>query len=209
MTPENVQAGFRATGIYPLDRSKFPESRLDPRLLRRYNLWVASGKPSHLKHELATSFSTPEKLKPQDSLSQHDTHLIPSTSHLEFDTCTSSVNNDDDNPVPSCSNSNSNPQNVSWTPENLAKQLGPILFPPPEGKMWLPVWTLVDIPKQKVPEGRRFEEAILNRITPPETKETAAKRRKIDPHAKVITETDFVEAMRKLPVKGVKKAKKL
>ena len=56
LSPENVKAGFRATGIWPSDRSKFPIERFDARLLKRYNAWVKCGKP-----ELATSVNTPRK----------------------------------------------------------------------------------------------------------------------------------------------------
>ena len=36
LSDKNIQAGFRATGIFPTDKSKYPEHRLDPGLLKRY-----------------------------------------------------------------------------------------------------------------------------------------------------------------------------
>ena len=43
MKNENIVSGFTTTGIYPVDRSKYPTSRLDPRLLAKYNAWRAKG----------------------------------------------------------------------------------------------------------------------------------------------------------------------
>ena len=59
LSPENAKAGFRATSIYPVGRTKFPVDRIDARLLRRINQWVALGKPEDLMEDLATSVHTP------------------------------------------------------------------------------------------------------------------------------------------------------
>ena len=64
LSEENIKAGFRATGICPVNPSKFPQERFDARLLLRYNDWVARGKP---EHELDTITSLPET--PQQVLS--------------------------------------------------------------------------------------------------------------------------------------------
>ena len=36
MTESNIQSGFSATGIWPLDRGKYHANRFDPRLLQKY-----------------------------------------------------------------------------------------------------------------------------------------------------------------------------
>lgn len=40
----NIKAGFRATGIVPIDKSKYNVNRLDPIKLETYKKWVNSGK---------------------------------------------------------------------------------------------------------------------------------------------------------------------
>ena len=43
LSASNIKAGFECTGIFPIDRKKYPEHRYDARLLKRYNAWVAAG----------------------------------------------------------------------------------------------------------------------------------------------------------------------
>ena len=45
LTPENVRAEFEATGVFPVNKEKFPTSRFDERLMSRYKNWVKAGKP--------------------------------------------------------------------------------------------------------------------------------------------------------------------
>jgi hypothetical protein len=45
LSPDNVKAGFRATGIVPLDRNKYNVERLDEIKLKNYNQWLNDGKP--------------------------------------------------------------------------------------------------------------------------------------------------------------------
>ena len=44
LSPANIKAGFRATGIMPLDRTKYHTDRLDPIKLITYNKWVEEGR---------------------------------------------------------------------------------------------------------------------------------------------------------------------
>lgn len=46
LSKENIVAGFRATGIHPLDRVKYNTSRLDTIKLKTYDDWVSAGKPT-------------------------------------------------------------------------------------------------------------------------------------------------------------------
>ena len=45
LSPDNIKSGFRATGIYPLDRSVYDLSRLDPIKVKSYEEWNAAGRP--------------------------------------------------------------------------------------------------------------------------------------------------------------------
>ena len=51
LSPTNIIAGFRTTGIVPVDSGKYPVSRFDERLLKRYNRWVELGKPDDVVME--------------------------------------------------------------------------------------------------------------------------------------------------------------
>ena len=67
LTKKNIISGFRTTGIYPVDRSKYPTERLDQRLLKRYQNWTEMGKPEDLEEELINSKETPSKVRPQNA----------------------------------------------------------------------------------------------------------------------------------------------
>ena len=45
MPSKNAVIDFACTGIYPVDRSKYPLERLDERLVNKYDEWVKAGKP--------------------------------------------------------------------------------------------------------------------------------------------------------------------
>ena len=78
LSASNIKAGFECTGIFPIDRKKYPEHRYDARLLKRYNVWVAAGKPEDLQDELATAISTPKKLPSplEETISGNNNMLI-------------------------------------------------------------------------------------------------------------------------------------
>ena len=42
-TKENIAAGFRKCGIFPIDRGQYPIERFSPPVLARYNQWVCDG----------------------------------------------------------------------------------------------------------------------------------------------------------------------
>lgn len=186
LSPDNVKAGFEATGICPLDRSKYPENRLDPRLLKQYNDWIATGKPSHGKYQYTATTSDCVRESENPNVQDGDLNIPCSSASL----------------MPT----HRSPSQHVMHPSDIVQQLGPIPFPAPDGKKWLPVWTLVDNPSNPTAD-RSFEETVLNRIKPPEMKEHAKRRKIPDPQAKVITHPNFVEAIRNLPDKGLRKSK--
>ena len=64
LSPGNIKAGFTCTGIFPVNPDKYPTSRFDSLLLRRYNAWVAAGKPDDIKEDMAKAANTPYKMTP-------------------------------------------------------------------------------------------------------------------------------------------------
>lgn len=91
------KAGFRATGIYPVDASKYKAERLDKVKLVSYNAWVAAGKPisddgspvltnqrddQHTEHaNLEVSLTTPDDHHPSTS----STRITPATPLVSTD----------------------------------------------------------------------------------------------------------------------------
>ena len=63
LTKENIISGFRKSGIFPVDRTKYPLSRFDKRVLLRYQEWEKLGKPDDKLSDLAYSPETPTKMK--------------------------------------------------------------------------------------------------------------------------------------------------
>ena len=53
LSESNIKSGFAATGVYPVDSTKYKTYRLNPQLLRRYEAWVEAGKPEGLRDDLA------------------------------------------------------------------------------------------------------------------------------------------------------------
>ena len=62
LSPNNIKAGFKATGVYLVDSTKFPKDHLHKRLVKRYDLWVLLDKPNNLMDEMAHSITTPLKV---------------------------------------------------------------------------------------------------------------------------------------------------
>ena len=65
MFVELLFAYKKLNGIFPVDRSKYPSERLNTNLVRRYDTWVAAGKPEDVEGDLATAISTPRKGSPR------------------------------------------------------------------------------------------------------------------------------------------------
>ena len=197
LSPENIRSGFRATGIYPLDRSKYPTDRYDPRLVKRYEQWVQLGKPEDIMEELATSISTPMKFKP-----------IPTEKEIEHHrTATSTTVQPTSTPITSelvatnsAAPSSSAPTNFPNCSCEVCMQIGP---KPPAypGKEWVPAWALQDL---SVSRNKSFEELVLDKIKGPQDK-APVKRKKIDKKTKVITDKEYLEELKKIEKEKDKK----
>lgn len=47
LSENNIKAGFKATGLMPIDKTKYNNERLDPIKLATYNSWVSKGMPTN------------------------------------------------------------------------------------------------------------------------------------------------------------------
>ena len=182
LTKENMRSGFKSTGIYPLDRTKYPTSRFDARLLKRFNQWVALGKPDDCMEELAASINTPTKLKtPERNTPVAETRNTPIA--------------DDNGGEIETALAVSTP--VAQTEPSLCSEcesVGP--KPPPiPGKVWVRGWTLINEPKP-TSANNSFEELVLNKMKGPQEKKVK-QRKKIDRKTKVITDAEYLEELKK------------
>ena len=103
LSAQNVISGFRATGIYPTNKTKYPTNRFDPQLLKCHEHWVQMGKPKDIMEDLAKSINTPQKFKPPQETSasltsasaneivKSSTPNLPSNSQKEVSTGSSAT----------------------------------------------------------------------------------------------------------------------
>ena len=185
LTPENVISGFRKTGIYPVDRTKFPQHRFDVRLVKSYDQWVQLGRPDDLMEELAMSVTTPQKVK--------DAAINNSPKNVDFVTEVN-LNKEDFTPLPQSSASakmTSSPMVHNCMCQNCIK-LGEKPQPIP-GKVWTPVWVPLEASTPK--ENRSFEEIALDKMKGPK-KDKGEKRRKIHLKTKIISDEKLLEELK-------------
>ena len=45
MSESNIRNGYRACGIFPVDREAYPKQRFSPKLLERYETWLKGEQP--------------------------------------------------------------------------------------------------------------------------------------------------------------------
>jgi len=76
LSKENAISGFRTTGIYPTDSSKYPIARFDACILRSYKKWDELGRPDDFDFE---NLPDEEACQPQPCQS-HFLLSTPSTS---------------------------------------------------------------------------------------------------------------------------------
>ena len=188
LSPKNIMAGFSATGVYPVDKTKYPADRLDNRLLRRYNTWVAAGKPDDVKYDLATAISTPQKGTPRKETAQPLNVAVSSLVPPNYETSTPEVNE----------------RGKKCVDFATSKPKGQ----PPPGKMWAAVWALVDAPHTATPTQLEtsFEELVLAKMKgPPPKPDQPATRRRCDLKSKVVTGDEYLHAIKEANDRGKKR----
>ena len=185
LSPKNVKSGFRATGIFPLDRSKFPKGRFDARLVKRYDNWVKAGKPKELMEDLALSINTPTKAKPQ---------------------------NTDQTPVRPESNTNLATAAATPVLAEVGKCFCAVLGQMPSAEVagfeWFPTWQLRPKQATSTPLGsssttpqlqssgnKSFEEIVLDKMKGKVDK-PPVKRRKVDCTTKIITDQEYLKKLK-------------
>ena len=177
LSPRNVISGFEKTGIFPLNREKFPVERLDSRLLKRYSQWVKLGRPDDLEQAMATAVNTPRKQPPSQPAGSETVDTPPTNSLIHQASSTPVINAE-------------NSIECNCELAQLAKRLGP-MPPPLPGKVWVPGWCMQD-----APANRSFDELFLDKIKGPTSGEGVKKRKKVHMKTKLITDTELLEELK-------------
>ena len=194
LNEKNVIAGFESTGIWPLNRDKYDKSRFDIRLLRRYEDWVASGKP------------------PLDWTHCNNGKDIPEATGLN-----GSQSLREQQPSSSCANtpitSESALQNEFQFSTEVMQVIGSFPYPSPPGFKWVPNgWKLV--PTTEIPtaaatketstpvsavstpiQNKSFEEIFLDRIKPI-NKSPTKKRSRVNLAATIISDKELLQKLK-------------
>ena len=205
LSPANVVSTFRTTGIWLVDKNKYPIDRLDQRLMKRYNYWNKLGRPDELYDDFATSVSTPKKVKeisassqdPVASVSSQD--LVASVSSNDPVSSTPVIEKTSESfPAGQCSSAQQS--DFDGCKCEVCVYLGPKPTVNVPGKTWVAAWTLLDAPSNK-----SFEEMILDKMKGKQEK-VVKTRRKIDQKAKVITDPEYLKDL--LEKEALKKTNK-
>ena len=204
LSPKNVMSGFRATGIYPVDRTKYPTERYDPRLVKRYDKWAKLGRPEDIMEDLATSIQTPKKLReaeeettlPEPEITETETQINQSQSSTGPSTPALAS-------TPTVSNKGAGSSKAEDCNCDVCVQIGPKPAPI-QGKKWvlLLAWTLqpeILQPETLQPEAaeKSFQDLVLDKMKGPVEK-AKVKRKKIDRKTAIITESSYVDELKRL-----------
>lgn len=175
LTEKNIKSGFRATGIYPTDSTKYKIERLDKVKLRTYKCWVAAGKPVNEKGEPRLSELNAEEhieQQPEQSEPPIQENPQPSTSttsakrQLHFSDQTPSTSR--------------TPPDVT-SPSDLTKRLQ--RFAPPGMK-----YTVQLVPEE---DETTFDAVIKSRGRPSAQPTQPQKRHRISMHAAVLSSEEL------------------
>ena len=203
MTSSNAIAGFRTTGIYPIDATKYPTDRLDIRIKKTYDDWIMAGRPE---------LSIDEEIVAAPAM-EVPTTTIPSTttptSTIHFDIGTPSqpgCSKDLAKSTPVIPDMPSTPEpplspevpNVEVVPSfEEVPEIPSIPHPPPPGYRWKYYLFLERVEHcEEQPASKSFEECVLNIMKPVE-KRSKPSRRKLNIGKSVVTSKEFVEEIEK------------
>lgn len=201
LSSDNVKAGFRATGIVPVDKSKYSVDRLDPIKLKTYERWINNGKPMD---ESNNPILDSDQDQQEQLLSPTPTNTAPtaSTPYLPQAGCSSWVSPElpssqsrTSAPQPADTSFTSLPRHGQRNPAEVYRELKSLA---PEGMSIFQFVHELEC-QEKAPRTKTVEEVLQSRgrsATP------LQKRRKVVPMtAQVITNVECVEEIRKMSEK--------
>ena len=196
MTELNIQSGFFTTGIWPLDRGKYPANRFDLRLLQKYKEWKEAGSKElnwdklaneNLDEAIPIDRAPINMHKKDDQLARQNSSNNIAQSFSETDNLLMTQPNDTSSSMPA-KNQTLNGKEV------LLKHIGPFPYDPPlEGCKWVPNgWKIEKIEYQtKATSSKSFDELFLDKIKGPVNKKKDRFQR-CDLRAKLISQPKYL-----------------
>ena len=219
LSESNVKSGFRATGIYPLDKSKYDVQRLDPHKLEKYEKWLANGAPKDDKNRPILSAPEEEvQIPPAPELSQPSTsgiqQHITSTPKGSCSSCSQSSLTNAPVPasiIPITKHKESQKRRCEWVEEALSQAT---------------MEELLEEVQKRAPTGCNYFlamsqkgnivkdiSAVLkdcwHKDSSTSSSTTERKRRKINTHSVVITHEEAVRTLREQEEKKENKRKQI
>ena len=207
LSTDNVKAGFRATGIVPVDKSKYSVERLDPIKMKTYKRWVNNGKPVDESNNpvLDNDQDQQEQLLSPTPINTAPTASTPCLPQPGCSSWASPV-------LPSLQPRTSSPQaHSSFTssprhgPRNPIEVYRELKSLAPEGMSIFQFVHELEC-QEKAPRTKSVEEVLQARGR---SAEPIQKRRKVVPMtAQVITNVECVEQMKKMSEKKTQTKKR-
>lgn len=197
LSSDNVKAGFRATGIVPVDKSKYSVDRLDPIKLKTYERWINIGRPMDESNNPIIDNGQHQQ---EQLTSPTPTNITPtaSTPCLPQPGCTSWVSPQ----LPSSQPRTSSPKPASpprHGPRNPIEVYRELKSLAPEGMSIFQFVHELEC-QEKTPHKASVEEVLQSRRR---SAMPIQKRRKVVPMtAQVITNVDCLEQIRKMSEKN-------
>ena len=189
MTEANIKSGFSSTGIWPLNKEKYPVNRFDPRLLRKYKEWKEAGGKELNWDELANN-NVDEALL----IDMNENMNNVMNNEASIPTCSKNVVNtfsesDISMVVQPCETSSPMPHKKDTDNEILLKHLGPVPYNPPKGYNWVPNgWKLEKVVSETT---KSFDEIFLDKVKGPQKKKSESAIQ-IDLRGKIISQETFL-----------------
>ena len=202
LTSENIKSGFQSTGTFPVDETRYKQSRLDKVKLATYTKWRGEGSP--VDSEGSPIINTEEK----DKVTVNDCEIETSSSSLTvaINASVSTVKSPGKKSRPKLPFSErSYIDNLNTTPV-LQDNPGPSCSTPVLPSKMMSQEEILEMLQNNAPAGYKYcltlvpretdslEKVLKNRmVTKNDTAESAPppKRHKISMHAAVITNSEY------------------
>lgn len=216
MPGKNAISGFRATGMFPVEMTKYPRERFDIRLLNKFSAWSDAGMPDDRSSFLENIEPVILPAADTDFYVTRETGPIIESETLLVETNRDNVLLN----VASCSkyttenhDTGMETHTISTPVSNLSEGVNvpPITTAAPPGFKWKYLLILVPESEEQQIRARKksFEESILDIAKPPQPRKKLSRKR-IGFNRTVVSQQDFVDELeKKEQEKKIQEEKKL
>ena len=77
ISSKNIIARFEVTGLYPINKSKYPEKHLNPNLVKKYQTWIENGHKEEMVDILGNKISNASTTHNQVHLQLQNVQHLP------------------------------------------------------------------------------------------------------------------------------------